>query len=224
MNIVDIGAGKYKKYASWLTHFPTLKIVSVEPHPDNFSILKHLKNTLSESSQKRLILLNVAITDEQNTTVKFYVNNDKSSGSTLPLVIQNIKKWKYPVGRRFLKTIDTIYVKSMTLEAIFKKYKINVVELLNIDTQGNALNILETLDFNSYGSIKEVVVKSHTPGCVELYKGQCNSYDVSNFLKKRYFEMFNCESYSQGQEQILTFHNEPMKNRRMILHNFSESN
>jgi len=221
MNIIDIGAGKYNKYSDWLSKHTSLKIYSFEPHPDNFKKLQSLKSTFDLKSQNRLYIFDIAISDI-NGEIPFYVNNDKSSSSVLPLVVDNVKKWKYPIGRTYFKPVKTITVKSLTLDSVLEKYKINHIEFLNIDTQGDSLQILKSLDFKYYSMIKQILVKAHTPDCIELYKNQCNSYDVTQLLKRRYFQLYKAVNYSSSQEQLLIFLNEPMKNRGAKLHGFTD--
>ena len=145
MNIVDIGSGKYKEYTKWLSIFPSLKIYAIEPLPENFKKLQQLKQQLLENSSKRLFLIECAISDV-NGIFPFNVNNDQSSGSLLKLSPSGVKKWRYPIGRRYLKTLKTINVKTMTLTSFLEKYKISSIELLNIDTQGDSLAILNSLN------------------------------------------------------------------------------
>jgi FkbM family methyltransferase len=220
MNIVDVGAGKYKKYEKWLSKFPALKVYAIEPHPENFKKLEKLKNDLLPNSSKRLILFQCAISDTSGRS-QFHVNNDSSSGSLLELDQESVKRWRYPIGRRFLKTIKKIYVDVVTLSSIFEKHKINSVELLNIDTQGDSLSVLNSLSAKQFFCIKQILVKAHSPGCT-LYKNQCESYDVVRFLKRRYFQLFKTLDYSHCQEQLLNFINEPMKNRGAPLNRFVE--
>lgn len=221
MNIVDIGAGKYIKYRQWLSRFKKLKIYAFEPHPENFKKLEKIKNELPNDCSKRLFIFKKAISNKKGT-FPFYITNDQSCSSLLPLVHENIRKWKYPAGRKLFKTVKTIQTETIKLTDILDEYNIHSIELLNVDTQGNSLDILSTLTFKQFSTIKEILVKVHSPGCIELYKGQCESYDVSRLLKRRYFQIFKSTNYSHGQEQILNFVNEPMKNRKTPYHGFSK--
>lgn len=213
MIIVDIGAGKYKKYKNWLTIYPDLRIYAFEPHIQNYKKISKMRETLSATSAKRLFLINSAVSNDESTR-PFYVCRDGNSSSLLPFEKKNVHKWKYPVGHRVFKTIKTIQCKTTTLENIFNRYNIKCVELLNIDTQGNSLEILSTLKSGQYNSIKKIMVKAHTEIGFNIYINQCYSYDVAKFLKRRFFQLFNKTAYSRGQEEILEFINQPMKNRK----------
>jgi FkbM family methyltransferase len=221
MNLIDIGAGKYNKYSDWLVKHPLLKIYAFEPHPENFEKLKSIKDTLDQQSQKRLFLFDIAISSV-NGEIPFYINNDRSSSSVHPMIQENVKRWKYPIGRTYFKPIKTINVKSMTLQTALENNRIHHIEMLNIDTQGDSLQILESLDFKHYSMIKQILVKAHSPGCVKLFEKQCDSYDVITYLKRRYFQLFKTMNYSNCQEQLLNFLNEPMKNRGAKLHGFTD--
>lgn len=221
MNIVDVGAGKYTRYGKWLSNFKNLKIYAFEPHPGNFKKLEQLQINLPDNCSSRLFISSKAVSNK-NGKAPFYISNDTSSSSLLPFILENVRKWKYPIGRRFFKTIKTIEVETVKLTDVFNQYNIKAVELLNVDTQGNSLDVLSTLNFKQFISMKQILVKLHSPGCVELYKNQCESYDIVRLLKRRYFQLFNTTDYSHSQEQILNFINEPMKNRGAPLHGFVE--
>lgn len=222
MNIVDVGAGKYKEYEKWLSNFPSLKIHAIEPHPDNFERLVKMRSTLQPQSLNRLHLHKVAISNTPSKQLPFFINNDKSSGSLLPLVEKNVRRWINPVGRRFLKTINTINVEVISLSKFIESNRISTIELLNVDVQGSSLDVLESMSMKSYHTTKQILVKAHSPGCVELYESQCDGYDVTRCLKKRYFTLLRAHDYSFGQEQIMNFINEPMKNRGAKLNGFAE--
>lgn len=219
MNIIDIGAGKYKKYGFWLSQFSNLKIFAFEPHPDNFEKIKNIKKKLNDSASKRLLLFNKAVS-LQNGKQTFYLNNDHNSSSLLPFVRENVRKWHYPMGKRIFKTVKTINVETIKLTDVLNKLNLRSIELLNIDTQGDSLDVLQTMNFAQFSGVKKIVVKVHTDIGFDIYHGQCDSYDVVKLLKRRYFQLFDSKDYSKNQEQILTFLNEPMINRKTPLTNF----
>ena len=220
MNIIDIGAGKYKKYELWLSAYPRLRIYAFEPHPGNFVKLMKMKGAMNDSSSGRLLLFNKAISGKKGKR-PFYVCRDANSSSLLPFVRKNIYKWNYPMGHREFKTIKTIECEVLTLREVLECHNIRQIELLNVDTQGDSLDVLSTLTSLQCGWIKRILVKVHVEIGFDVYKGQCYSYDVARFLKRRYFQLFDRMSYSRGQEEILEFINEPMKNRKSMMYNLN---
>lgn len=213
MNIIDVGSGLMYKYKQLLNKYSTLKIYAFEADPHKYSKLCILEMEVNKDcDKKRLYIFNCVVSDN-NGTCKLHVCNDSSSSSTLPFIITSIRKWKYPIGRRYFKTTRVIDVESVKLSDIIDKHHISQIDLLNIDTQGESLNVLQTLTIKYYRKIKIIRVKAHSELGFELYKGQCTAYDVSRLLKRYYFQLYNSQDCSRDQEQILTFKNEVLLNR-----------
>jgi FkbM family methyltransferase len=213
--IIDIGGSKNKYYEIWLKKYSLIKIYCYEPHPTTYKNLLLLKDSLNIGCSSRLFIINKAVSDSEGIK-RFNLNNDASSSSLLSFDTSNILKWKYPIGRRAFKTIDTIDVECITLSQIFKENKINMCELLIIDTQGDAFNVLKTLTYDESNKIKSIIVKVQTCD-FNIYEDQCAPYDVAKYLKKKYFEIQRCKDVSRCQEQLMYFINSMIKNRKVPL-------
>lgn len=205
--IVDVGAGLRRRYQDWLTEFSGLIIHAIEPHPDLANELRSLASQLEENkltNGNRLHVHEFAASSE-NGRCAFHLSNDKSSSSTLPFATENLRKWKYPLGRRLFKNIGEIEVKCKTLHTFFRDHNIRGVTFLNIDTQGNALSVLEGLmDQADWNRIQDINVKVHTIDW-GLYHGQTVNYHVFDLCRRRYFSLRERTSRTRGQEDILCF-------------------
>ncbi len=205
--IIDVGAGKYTNYHRWLTENDKTVIYSFEPNIVLYNKLIQLRSGMLEGCSSRLHIYNMAVVNTNDTKVQYHISNDIGSSSTLPFVKENVLRWKYPIGKRQFETIDTISVDCISLERFFEDKKLLFVELLNIDTQGNGYDILDSLSHRRYSSIKSVQVKVHTID-YELYPGQSKYEDVVRYLKSRYYKLSSVQSVSRDQESVLTFQSE----------------
>lgn len=214
MNFIDVGAGKVDKYTEILSRFPNIKIFSIEPHPELFEKIINIKNNLNSESASRLFVLNEAISSNDGEAT-FYINNDAGTSSLLPIIQENILKWKYPLGRRAIKPISEIKVKTTTLNNIIQRFKINGIDFLNIDVQGNSLDVIKSMKLEHFNKTKQINVKVHADDLgFELYNGQCTANSVIKELKNKFFLLKFNELYSRNQEHILTFINEKLLNKK----------
>ena len=217
MNIIDVGAGKCSQYHALLVQHPSLKIYAIEPHPELFKKLITIRSSMTSECAERLYLINEAIsTVEGNNT--FYMNNDFGTSSLLPIIQESATKWKYPVGRRAIKCVGQKTVTCVRLDSIMKRYNIRFVDLLNIDTQGNSVDVIKSMSMEHYNHVKQIIVKVHTDDLgFELYKGQSKASSVMRELKVRYFLFHDNQMYYRNQEQIMTFVNEKLLNKKTPL-------
>ena len=90
--------------------------------------------------------------DNSNSEKKFYLNNFfEASGSSLSTVIRDDKKWKstrkifMQIFQPFKKIEDftEINVQTQTLDDFCLDEKIENIDVLKMDTEGNELNILK---------------------------------------------------------------------------------
>jgi FkbM family methyltransferase len=205
--MVDVGAGQKRRYKDWLTEFQGLCIHAIEPHPVLARQLRHLADELEKddlTSKKRLKVHEFAATSKDGPCT-FYLSNDQSSSSTLPFITDNIRKWRYPLGRRMFKTVDTIEIQGKTLETFCQQESIRGIAFLNIDVQGNTMGVLEGLTTaDGWNRIKEINIKVHTIDW-DLYEGQSVNYHVLDLCRRRYFSLQGRSTLSRGQEDVLCF-------------------
>ncbi len=108
----------------------------------------YLKTILQDEKIK---YFNLAL-DDSNTQKKFYLNNFfEPSGSSLNTTFKDDKKWKntrkifMQIIQPFKKVKDfsEISVQTQTLDNFCLEKKINNIDVLKIDTEGNELNVLK---------------------------------------------------------------------------------
>ena len=91
------------------------------------------------------------------------------------------------------KTIREIQVD--TLNNVIKncKFKINTIDLLSIDVEGNELNVLKGLNFNKYKP-KIVILEFIRPNVKEFYQNDIKDITKSNiykFMIKKNYKLIN---------------------------------
>lgn len=121
--VIDIGAHKGLVSCYIAKKYPKVKVYAFEPVKENYEAL--LKN-IELNNLSNVIPHNLAVTKDGRDVEIFTDPYNNSGGSTL-----------YGNG-------NSQKVKSTTLEDIFKKYKIEVLDLLKIDCEGAEFEILDT--------------------------------------------------------------------------------
>ena len=116
-----------------------------DPNPNIKSYIKQLLQN------EKVKYFNFAF-DNSNTNKKFYLNNwFEPSGSSLNTMIRDDKKWTtsrklimqilWPFKR--IKVFSEINVQTQTLDNFCLSKKIENIDVLKIDTEGNDLNVLK---------------------------------------------------------------------------------
>ena len=126
------------------------KVLLIEPVNYNFQQLKNkFKN------KDNITFENVGISDEKKQIKFYYVNENsiKKLGKEWASGIGSFKK-KHLLdhhGKRFKITeseIEEANIKIVTFDDIIKKYNINEIEYLFIDTEGYDYQIIRSINFN----------------------------------------------------------------------------
>ena len=128
ITVIDVGAniGRYSKEI--LNVCPNVRLIAFEPHPETYiALIKEIKSNNFKS-------FNLGVGDK-NEKLKLY-DYDKSSGSShaslYKEVIEDIHK-----GKSVAYDISVV-----KLDDFLKEQKIDFIDLLKIDTEGNELNVL----------------------------------------------------------------------------------
>lgn len=151
------------------------KIILVEPNVDlNTSIEKCY-------SGYNYIIENVVISDKKDK-VKLY--NNPHTNNNQHFSIKPMKDW-YDLS-------DYIECESITFNDLIYKYNIDKIDFLNIDTEGNDVTILNSIDFNNI-EVDKILYEwwgftndkhdyddnLHGVGGMEFIKGKLNSFGYS---------------------------------------------
>lgn len=211
MIIIDVGAGDGRRCIRWLETFNKCLVYAFEPDPRQYKKLEQTRKKLKLEDQRRFKLINAAVW-ESNGEIDFYLCNDETSSSALPFVSENIKKWKYPPGRYYFKTIDKIKVQCMRLDSVCKREHIDVIDFMRIDAQGCAKEVLRGAG-KMLRTTKEIYVKVHV-NPMQIYENQTHRDEIENIIGKLYFEPVHIESYSRAQEAWIRYHSDVWKRTR----------
>ena len=194
--IFDIGCFRGNFTKNFIKNESKLGIKSIfflfDPNP---TVKDYLKPILENEKIK---YFNLAL-DNSNSQKKFYINNFfEPSGSSLNTIFRDDKKWKntrkifmqifQPLKK--IKDFSEINVQTQTLDSFCLDKKIETIDVLKIDTEGNELNVLKgakrLLSENKinliYTEISETKKKF-----LEKEKSIINFLNSYNFeLKKKY--------------------------------------
>lgn len=130
--IFDIGAnfGYYGALAAQKTNKKESKVVFFEANP---ALIPYIRKTLGVNwLNEQSVIENLAVSDKSQI-IKLNVLEDYiGSSSALPL--NQIRS--FMGNKMYLKTAETINVKSVTLDDYCKKFNINSVDLIKMDIEG----------------------------------------------------------------------------------------
>ena len=204
--ILDVGAGMWRSYRDLSTLHKPYIIHSVEPHPE---LHKKLIDIKKNNSSHSLHINNRAISTKTKSGENFYVVNDPVASSLCKLNHEGIRNWKYPLRRAPFKVVDIVKVDVISIHDYIKDNKIIKkygIDLLNIDIQGNCMDVLEGIKDTTFKKIKRIIIK-----CIdvpfELYENQTDVIDIIDKLRINDFILLRGAKYSRDQEQILEFVN-----------------
>ena len=178
--LLDVGSHKGEYISSLSKTFSINKVFGFEPNPEIFKILRNrFKNSAIE-------LFNYGIS-KKNENISFNINLESSSSSINELNF-NSKYFK----KKFLllnffnsqKVTTKINIEVKRLDYFLNKNKIDLVDLLKIDTEGYELNVIESLG-DQISKIKIIHFEHHFDDMIiKNYKFS----DINNFLAKNGFK------------------------------------
>ncbi|MDB5120193.1 MAG: methyltransferase FkbM family [Sphingobacteriales bacterium] len=175
-SIFDVGAchGRYSLASSHF--FLQADIHCFEPFPEAFDVLK--KNLKGD----RFHLNNVAVSNKIGNE-KFYVNNLHETNSLLPSAHTN------SIIDKLIKSKSEIIVGVTTIQDYCDSEKINCIDILKIDAQGNTINVLEgCLDLLVQGRIKFIQCEVEF---LEIYQNQKLFHHIATYLEQYNYHLFS---------------------------------
>ena len=166
---IDVGAydGNIVSNTFYMEDCLNWKGICIEPNPDSFIKLK---------SNRKCNCINVGISDVESVMDFYKVNGyaEMLSGFIDYLSQDHKDRIRYEVSKNN-DYVEIIKVQSKRLDNILKDNNINYVDYLSIDTEGNEIRVLKSIDFeNCY--IKVISSENNE-----------NSLDVREFLVSKGF-------------------------------------
>lgn len=166
--ILDIGAhiGLFSIYAAILN--PQIKIIALEPEPDNFNLMKE---NLKLNHIKNIVVKNMAL-----------VNNDQKD--IILQLSKNTHNHIVPLSNCHI--VDSankeISVPAVNLEKIIIKNKLDKIGLLKMDIEGGEFDIFQNLNQNTWSKIQNIAMEYH-----EL--GNNKRADLENIIRSHGFSV-----------------------------------
>lgn len=156
--IIDVGGhiGLFALYAS--LKCPEGKVISVEPHPQNFSLLKENMNNNNFLKTK---IVNKAITNSNNDIELFIDSQDDSAHSI------------HGTGK------NSIQIKGTTLRDIMQENQVSNCNMLKMDCEGSEFESIESLSDDELLQIEKICLEYHI-----IDNDSSNLDNLRNRLKK----------------------------------------
>ncbi len=165
LNLVfDIGAHKGESIIFFLNNFKINKIISFEASPINFNSLKNKEERIKKKFSKSIIQLeNIALGSsiEKKKLKQF----DESSSSTLSQINENSKYFKTKFAwvnlfNKKNKLYNEILININTLDNYIETNKIDLIDVIKIDTEGFEFEILQGITRN-FKKVKLILFEHH---------------------------------------------------------------
>lgn len=170
--VFDIGANTGNYSILLNNNIPNIHIFAYEPHPETFKILK--KNTKKLTNIK---IYNLGLDNKVGDSVLWDFSEDSELKSTQPTstLASNYKN----VIEDFHNQKSMKYkIKTTTIEKEFKTNKLKKIDLIQIDTEGSELKILENA---------KNLIKNNKIRIIQFEFNEMNVY--SNVFMKNYFDL-----------------------------------
>jgi FkbM family methyltransferase len=154
--VLDFGAniGLFSLYVSTGHN----RVISFEPSPINFEILKKLTSNFNN-----IIPTNEALAVSDGTQ-EFYLDDQNSTMNSLVNKVHRIEPHFQPGGGGYFeqKIHDSLLVNTISLASIFDKYLLNNVEFVKIDIEGGEIALHDDKFWiESDGRIDQLWIEAH---------------------------------------------------------------
>jgi FkbM family methyltransferase len=201
LSVFDVGAFVGDITATYAKIFPQATIYCFEPYPDSFNKL----NAMAESSSIKPF--QIALSDK-NSQVNLQINTDLSCNSIFTRPTTGAKY--YSKKSRYVSQIE---VETQTLDTFCNTKGIADIDILKLDVEGSELNVLkEALGKLSDKRIKLIFVEVMF---VAHYEGGCLFHEVSDFLIRYDYKLFNLYNLKRARNGQIRWGNAIFLNPQM---------
>lgn len=185
--VLDIGAHKGESINFFLNNFKINKIISFEASPVNFDNLKNKEVRLKKKFSKSIIKLeNMALGSSiESKKLKQF---DESSSSTLSQINKNSKYFKKKFAwvnlfNKKKKIYSEIQIDINTLDNYIEVNRIDLIDLIKIDTEGFEFEILQGTTRN-FKRVKLILFEHHYD---DMIKKNYNFSHINQLLSQNNF-------------------------------------
>ncbi len=162
---IDVGANKGMIFKVINMMFPQANIYAFEPIPVEY-------NSLLRKTKKDNIIIEPYAISNVNGNFTFYINDFNPASSLLQLSDIGAQKHK------FLKNVNSIDVKTMTLDEYFKDKSLEKNVLLKIDVQGAEQLVLE----GGQKILQDIDIIILEISYIPIYENSCSFDDIYKIL------------------------------------------
>lgn len=153
--VIDVGAhiGSFSLYMT--SQYPQCTLYAFEPDPNNFDLLK--ENIALNHMEQRILPFQTALGSQagkHNTLYKHPYN----------FGMHTLQKAKKEPGA------PSLPVKTILLDDIFQKFRIEVCDLLKLDCEGGEYEIILTSSEKTLRRIKNIALEYHKGGNIQEVK------------------------------------------------------
>lgn len=142
--IVDLGANEGEFSKKFIKKYPYSKMILIEANP---YLIQKLR---SRFKPHKCQIFHAFLGNKSKRVIKFYLSN-KSTRSSM---YQSFSKFEVGLKKK-------IEVKTITLDDIFKIFRIQKIDLIKMDIEGAEWNVLKNFSKTNFKRIKQISVEFH---------------------------------------------------------------
>ena len=181
--IFDVGGHNGESILLFDKHFDLYKIYTFEPLETNFLKLKI--NT--KKIEKKIVYINCALGEKkENRIIKQMIETSSSTLNEINEKSKYFKKKKFFLGvKENKKMFEEKKVPVDRADNIIKKFKVDKIDLLKIDTEGYELNVIKGFGEN-IDLVKVIIFEHHFD---LMIKKNYNYSDINKYLANKGFHL-----------------------------------
>jgi FkbM family methyltransferase len=170
----------------WLKNQSDLMVFGFEPNPTSVSKIKMIPINNINITAGNLFIFPIALGNEQNESVKFYITSCDEGCSSLYLPNED----KFPPGYKVKECINVPVFKLSNFFELLPFDSIEYIEYIKIDAQGSDLNIIKSGE--EYISNKVVYVTLEAEKDCHYYGAEsCTVENITDYMNSIGFKKIN---------------------------------